>query len=327
MSKNLPTTERVRSILAEPAVKASFQNILGKRSAAFMSSIISAVAGNKQLEKCEPNSIVASAGIAATMDLPINPSLGLAHIVPYKGVAQFQIGWKGYVQLALRSGQYKTIHATPVWEGQIKKINQFTGEVEFNEGAEPGKEQVGYLLYFKLLNGYEKYFYMSAGECDDHGKRYSSAYKSGFGPWVDNFEAMALKTVVKLGLSKYGILSLEMQKALDVDSPVSRMVEELQDSADNETVVRQLNDVAVDTVQNPEAESQEQFGTLVSPSPGEVLVKLSKDSKPAKIKDIPQETLIKFVSWAYGETKINQTTKVYVANIEAYLGEEKHVEA
>jgi recombination protein RecT len=215
-SRAVAPVERLKGLLNTPAIKARFDEMLGKRSAAFTSSILSAVAANKQLAECEPMSVIQSAAIAAAMDLPINGSLGFAHIVPYKGVAQFQMGWKGFVQLAMRSGQYKTINATPVLEGQIKKHNVFTGEMEFNEAVTSDKH-LGYLLYFKLLNGYEKYFYMSHAECLAHGKRYSASFKKGFGVWIEDFEAMALKTVVKMGLSKYGILSLDMQEAMEKD--------------------------------------------------------------------------------------------------------------
>lgn len=208
--------ERLKSLMQSPQIKSRFEEMMGKRSAAFMSSIISAVSSNKALKEAEPMSVISAAAVAAAMDLPISPGLGFAHIVPYGNQAQFQIGWKGFVQLAMRSGQYKTINMTPVLEGQITNHNSFTGEMEFQEKSTSGKK-VGYLLYFKLLNGYEKYFYMTHEQCTSHGKRYSKSFAKGYGMWVDDFESMALKTVVKMGLSKYGVLSLDMQKALEVD--------------------------------------------------------------------------------------------------------------
>ncbi len=214
-------SERIQSIMRSDVVKKRFEDVLGKRAPAFMSSIISAVSANQQLKTCEPMSVISSAMIAAALDLPINPSLGFSHIVPYKGVAQFQMGWKGFIQLAMRSGQYKTINLTPVLEGQIKSHNPFTGEMEFQVES-TGNKQIGYLLYFKLLNGYEKYFYMTADQCESHAKRYSASYRKNFGVWVDDFESMSLKTVAKLGLSKYGILSVDMQKAIETDQAVIR---------------------------------------------------------------------------------------------------------
>lgn len=210
--------DRVKSMLALPGVRSRFEDVLGKRAPGFISSVISAVAANKQLALCEPRSVISAAIVSASMELPINSSLGMAHIVPYKGVAQFQIGWKGFIQLALRSGQYKTINLTPVLEGQIIKNDPFTGDMEFDpDAAEEDAETVGYLLYFRLLNGYEKYFYMTKEQCEEHAKKYSKSYQRKKGVWVDDFDAMALKTVAKLGLSKYGILSLEMQKAVEMD--------------------------------------------------------------------------------------------------------------
>lgn len=215
---NVPTKadDRLKSLINTDQVKQRFQEMLGSRAPAFMSSVISAVGTNPSLKKCEPMSVISAAAIAASMDLPINQSLGFAYIVPYGDNAQFQIGWKGIIQLAMRSGQYKTINITPVYEGQIKSHNPFTGEMEFNAQA-TSDQTVGYLLYFKLLNGYEKYFYMTKEQCQAHGKKYSKQFAYGKGRWAEDFDSMALKTVAKLGLSKYGILSLDMQKAIELD--------------------------------------------------------------------------------------------------------------
>lgn len=207
---------RVQKLLQSPSIKSRFDEVLGQKSAGFMSSIISAVSSNKYLLECDPMSVISSAAVAASMDLPINQNLGFAHIVPYKGVAQFQIGWKGLVQLAMRTGQYKTINATKILDGQIVVHNSFTGEMEFQEKSSSDKV-VGYLLYFKLMNGFEKFHYMTAEECKKHAQKYSAAFKAGYGPWKDDFDSMALKTVVKMGLSKYGILSIQMEKAISVD--------------------------------------------------------------------------------------------------------------
>jgi len=217
----LPTTAlRVESLLKDDTMKRRFEEVLGKRAPSFISSVISATKANKMLAECEPMSVISSAMIAATLDLPIVASLGFAHIVPYreKGtpIAQFQIGWKGLVQLAMRSGQYKTLNAAKVYEGQLKTWNSFTGEMEFQEERKSDKV-VGYVLYFRLINGFEKYVYWTSERCEAHGKRYSKSYAKGYGPWKDDFDAMALKTVVKDGLSKYGILSVEMQRAIVTD--------------------------------------------------------------------------------------------------------------
>ena len=305
------TQDRLKGLFAQDSVRSRFNEMLGKKSAGFISSVLSSVASNNNLAKCDPASVVASAAIAASMDLPVNPSLGMAHIVPYNGVAQFQMGWKGYVQLAMRSGQYKTLNAAIVREGQIKSHNPFTGEIELNIGViKPDAPVVGYMLYFKLVNGYEKYFYMTLDECMAHGKKYSQSFKKGFGQWAENFDAMALKTVVKLGLSKYGILSLDMQNAISSDerdvTPANDIVNQMHEIADMEAVNNKMDAVAVDTVQSPELESQE-------PDPGEFVVSFgSRKNKPCKLREIPEKELTEFISWAYTQEKLTDHIKDYL---------------
>jgi recombination protein RecT len=209
---------RIEGLLSKGAIRSRFDEVLGKKSAGFVSSIISAYKTDA-LKNAEPMSVVSAAMVAATLDLPINQSLGQAYIVAYGGVAQFQLGYKGYIQLAMRSGQYKTINATPIYDGQIKNHNSFTGEMELQE-QKLSNTIIGYLLYFKLLNGFEKFFYMTKDEVEAHGKRYSQMYKKGAGLWKTDFDAMALKTVIKMGLSKFGVLSVELQKAIVSDEGV-----------------------------------------------------------------------------------------------------------
>lgn len=216
--------ESVASILGRVDIKKRFDDILGKKSPGFMSSIISATSANKELSKADPNSVVRAAAIAAALDLPINPSLGFAHIVPYKDkgepVAQFQMGWKGFVQLAMRTGQYKTINAVQVYKGELVSRNRFTGEMELDESKRESDEIIGYVAYFRLINGFEKWLYMTSKETAAHGKRYSKSFDKDFGKWKTDFDAMSLKTVVKMLLSKYGILSIDMQTALQADQAI-----------------------------------------------------------------------------------------------------------
>ncbi len=205
------------NLLASTNVKKKFEDMLGKKAAGFVSSILSAVNSNPKLKKAEPWSVISAASIAASLDLPINPSLGFAHIVPYGGVAQFQIGWKGYVQLAQRTGQYLTINASPVCEGELISNNPFTGEMNLSRESRKSDKVIGYVLFFKLLNGFEKYYYMTKEQCEKHGKRYSDSYSEKWSWWQKDFDLMGLKTVVKGGLSKWGILSTEMQIAIQTD--------------------------------------------------------------------------------------------------------------
>lgn len=256
----------IKSYLANPAVKKKFEEILGKKAPGFISSIISAVTMNPRLAQCPPDSVVASAAIAASLDLPINPSLGMAHIVPYKNkdkvnVAQFQMGWKGYIQLGMRSGMYQIMNASVIHEGDIKNINRFTGEIEFNKDQIEGFEKrpiVGYCFYFKLTTGFEKYFYMTRKQCEQHGKRYSKSYETG--NWKSGFDGMALKTVVKQALSKYGVLSIEMQKAITSDQAVVDDKGDVIDYPDNPE--NDITDTVEITEQKIEQTPKQQYNTL-----------------------------------------------------------------
>lgn len=202
---------------------------LGKRAGQFTTSLLSLVNANDNIAKCTPVTIVQAALTAASMDLPINQNLGFAYIVPYKnhGVmeAQFQMGWKGFVQLAQRSGKFKTINTTDVREGEVKTRDRMTGELEFtwieDDNERNSKAIVGYLAYFELLNGFKKSLFMTKAEIEHHAGRYSQSFKSGFNsPWKTDFDLMAQKTALKLLLGKFAPLSTEMQEAVAADQSV-----------------------------------------------------------------------------------------------------------
>lgn len=210
------------------AVKRKFEELLGKRAPAFITSVLQITQSNNMLINADPMSVFNAAAVAATMDLPLNQNLGFAYIVPYnerqkdntfKQVAQFQMGYRGFIQLAQRSGQFKTISASPIYQGQIVSNNPLTG-IEFDFGKKESDVIIGYAAYFKLLNGFEKTLYMSAEELKKHGLRFSQTYKKGFGLWKDDFDGMAIKTVIKLLLSKYAPLSIEMQTAVIADQSI-----------------------------------------------------------------------------------------------------------
>lgn len=217
---NLQERASIRSLLSQESVKKRFEELLGRKAPGFMSSVLNIVNGNTQLQQCNPQQILASAAVAAAMDLVIDPNLGFAYIVPYKGKAQFQMGWRGYVQLAMRTGQYQTINATHVYEGEIKSHNRITGMIEFDPDGRTSDTIVGYVAYFRLLNGFEKYDYMSLDAITAHAKRFSQSFGKSFSPWNTDFDSMATKTVLKRLLSKYGILSIEMQTAVSADQAV-----------------------------------------------------------------------------------------------------------
>ena len=198
------------------ALNGRFEAFLGSKTAQFLTSMLSVVGGSDQLQKCAPDSIVKAAMVAALMDLPIDPNLGFAYIVPYKGAATFQMGYKGFVQLAIRTGQYQKINATVIHESQVNSYNPVTDEFEFDFDCEPSGCKM-FIAYIRMTNGFEKFHMMTEKQANDHGKKYSQSFKKGFGPWKDNFDGMALKTCLKLLLSKYGYLSVEMQTAVKSD--------------------------------------------------------------------------------------------------------------
>lgn len=219
-SNGLQEATTVRSLLARDSIKKRFEELLGRKAPGFMSSVINIVNSNTQLQQCDPNQVIAAAAVAAAMDLPIDPNLGFAYIVPYKGKAQFQMGYKGFVQLAMRTGMYKTINATHVYEGEIESFNRITGEVKFSETGATSDKIVGYIAYFRLLNGFEKYEYWPIEKVREHAQRFSQSYGSNYSPWKTDFDAMATKTVLKHLLSRYGVLSIEMQTAVKADQAV-----------------------------------------------------------------------------------------------------------
>lgn len=217
----------IKSLLNRDDVKAKFTEMLGKRATSFITSVLQIVSSNQLLAKADPSSIYQAASVAATLDLPLNNNLGFAYIVPYnakqpdgsyKQVAQFQMGYKGFIQLAQRSGQFKTISAAPIYEGQLIEQNPLLGfRFDFTK---KGDKIIGYAAYFQLLNGFEKTLYMSIDELDRHGKKFSQTFKKGFGLWKDDFDGMAIKTVLKLLLAKFAPLSVDMQKAVITDQAV-----------------------------------------------------------------------------------------------------------
>lgn len=275
-------TQSLKTLVSSESIKKRFNEILGKKSAAFVSSLISVSNNNELLTKADPTTVVTAGIMAATLDLPINQNLGFAYIVPfYNGKkkiyeAQFQMGYKGYIQLAIRAGKYKKINAIKIYEGEIKKRNRLTGEFEL--GDPTGDDVVGYMAYFRLENGYEQYLYMTKEEMEAHAKKYSQTYKKGFGLWKTDFDAMAIKTVLKQLLSKYGILSVEMQNmanALASDGAVIRDNDgELTPDFEGETIDVQ-SDVAETITNNANSETIDIEPTptseFVDPETGEVV--------------------------------------------------------
>lgn len=238
------------------AVKKNLQAMLGQKAQGFATSVLSVVNNNRLLQNSEPSSIYSSAMVAASMDLPIQPNLGFAAIVPYGRQAQFQIMTKGLLQLAIRSGQYARITNAVVHEGELVRYDPFKDEYVFDASKRTSDKVIGYMAYFCTVGGYEKYFYMTADEALAHGKRYSKSFNNGV--WKENPEAMCLKTVLKLLLSKYGILSIEMQRAIKFDQGVVKGDFTQMESVD------EIDDAEVEYIDNPQQGIDEEKAQAVA---------------------------------------------------------------
>lgn len=239
------------SYLRSDVVKQELVASVGKaRADQVVASLMSLVNSNIVLKECDPPTVFAAAMTAAALDLPINPSLGQAYIIPFNNKvkvgeetitkrngetyqkpiyewrkqAQFQMGYKGFVQLGLRSGKYRTMHAGDVREGEFLGEDHLTGELEFKWEKDAAKradlEITGFVAYIELTTGFRKSLYMSVADLEAHAKKYSKSYAEGYGQWADNFEGMAKKTVLKLLIDKWGIKTTAIERALVADQAV-----------------------------------------------------------------------------------------------------------
>ena len=287
LAKKETTPQQViKQFFTADSVQNKFRELLGKKSQGFIASLLQVVNANESLQKANPQTIYQAAMMAATLDLPINQNLGFAYIIPYnekvkiagqpdswRSVAQFQMGYKGFIQLAQRSGQFKTISAAPIYEGQLIEENPLTG-FTFDFTKKKSEKIIGYAAYFELLNGFQKTLYMTECELKSHGTRFSQTYKKGFGLWSDDFNSMALKTVIKLLLSKFAPLSIEMQRAVITDQSIIN---------DSETL-------DVDYVDNTESEEEK-----VNPVHQRISLMIedakSVDELNSLRKDVPEEMI------------------------------------
>lgn len=228
---NNDALSEVKRLMKTKDVKSRFNMALGEKAPQFMISIINAVASNNRLKYCNPNSIMAAAMVAASIDLPVDSNLGFSALVPYNNICQFQMMYKGYIQLAIRTGAYEKMNCAEVYGDELEMYNPITGECIFTEDFSSCKDRksndlnkvVGYYAWFRLKSGFVKELYMSKAEITEHAKKYSSAYrkdlyeKTRTSQWSINFDTMAKKTVLKLLLSRWGVLSVNMQRAIEAD--------------------------------------------------------------------------------------------------------------
>ena len=224
----------VTSLIKSDSFKQRCAEVLGSKAQQYIASLISLVNQTASLETCEPNSVAMAAMTAATLDLPVNSNLSFAHIIPYnskqkdgtyKKFAQFQMGWRGFVQLAMRTGRYETINVTEVYANQYKGMDVLSGQILLNNVEGEG-EIIGYLAHFRLIPadgqsiGYWKTLYMNIAQLHEHGKKYSKTYHQDGSKWKVDFPSMAKKTVIKLLLSRWGLLSIEMRIAVLTDQAI-----------------------------------------------------------------------------------------------------------
>ena len=196
----------LKAIMRSNEINSRFAEVVGNNNAGgYISSVLIAVAQNKDLQNCNPNSIISSALRAATMRLSVDPSTGQAHIVPFGGKATLIVGWRGIYHMAIRTGKYRFINLITIYDSDILQEDTMTGNYLIDRHGKTGKV-VGYMLYFQLLSGFSKTFYMTNEECEAHGQKYSRSYNSRDSMWQKDPHVMFKKTVMLLGLKKWGYL-------------------------------------------------------------------------------------------------------------------------
>lgn len=241
---NLAKIEEFKGILNTQTIRAQLKNSLKEKSGAFMSSMIDLYSTDSQLQNCNPQDVVMECIKSAVLDLPLVKSLGFAYVVPYKNKPTFTIGYKGLIQLAQRTGKYKTINAGNVYEGELLGEDRLSGMLDLS-GEKISNEVVGYFAYFKLLNGYEKVLYMSKEDMVEYADKYSPSYqaskKDGFSPWYKEFDKMAQKTVLRRLIGTYGPMSIEMAKAIESDDVGKTPHQEIKENANKKII-----DITVD---------------------------------------------------------------------------------
>lgn len=273
--QTLPTAEVKKpsfsAIIRQENYKKRFEEVLKENAPQFISGLISAVNLNSKLKDADPDSVCGSAMVAASLDLSVIPSLGFAALVPYGKQCQFQIMYKGLIQLALRSGQYKSINVTEIYKDEFSGFNPLTGQVSIDTSILNGDRAnerkanvIGYAAYFSFVNGYEHTEFWSNKRVLDHAKKYTKSYNQQYGTfsgaWLTHFDEMAKKTVLKNALSKWGILSTKMQKAIVDDQKIysdaddEGVYEEVQESATEAPVEAPKKEEAKAKVEAPKAQ-------------------------------------------------------------------------
>ena len=235
--------------LNNDAIKKQIAQVVGgKNGTRFIASVISAVQNNQELQKCTNSSILSAALLGESLQLSPSPQLGQYYMVPFRNSktketeAQFQLGYKGYIQLTLRSGQYRKLNVLAIKEGELISYDPLNEEIEVrlieDEAERENAETVGYYAMFEYINGFRKTLYWSKAKMEAHAEKYSMGYRAheGFTFWEKDFDGMAYKTMLRQLISKWGIMSIDMMSALDSDMAVIR-ADGSKEYVDNEDVI------------------------------------------------------------------------------------------
>ncbi len=327
-------SERLKAALDSPNVQAQFNNALKENKDSFVASLMDLYANDSKLQQCEPSAVILEALKAAVLKLPIIKSLGQAWIIPYQKsvkvfdavtkreewkkvlIPQFQMAYRGYIQLAMRTGHYKRINNDIVYDGEIKYKNKLTGEIDLTGEPTLPLKPVGYFAYIELMNGFSKVLYSTTDEVKAHAAKYSKSYNptEKDNIWNKEFDAMAKKTVLSNLLNHYGYLSVEMQTAMandfESDSTFSGSVQsEIRDNANQEEMAfDDAEDVTNDPEQNgsqqPEenqqqqlSEGQEQITVPITPAAQKEPISIKATERPgaaAKQQEKPNESGLLF---------------------------------
>lgn len=239
---NLPA---IRQELLSDGIQKHLETRLGEKAGTFVTSVLDLCGEDKMLQACDPKLVVKESLKAAGLDLPINRSLGFCYVIPYKdkGVPkpQFQLGYKGYIQLAIRTGQYKHLNAGIIYEGEYMVEDRIKGTLEI-AGEKKSDTAVGYFCYMQLINGFEKAIGWSKERVQKHAERFSKSYNSKTSPWKSDFDAMALKTMILQLVPRYGPMTIEMSQAVPNDQSSdfqgfdNNVNQEISDNANQEVI-------------------------------------------------------------------------------------------
>lgn len=274
--------QTLSAYLSQDAVKSKINEVIGgKDGQRFISAIVSATTANPALQECTNSSILSAAMLGESLKLSPSPQLGQYYLVPYndknKGkVAQFQLGYKGYIQLAIRSGQYKKLNVLGIKEGELIRFDPLNEEIEVrlieDEEAREAAETIGYYAMFEYTNGFKKAMYWSRAKMEAHALKYSQGYRKDkekgwkYTFWSKDFDGMAYKTMLRQLISKWGIMSIEIQQAMDADMGVIHddgTVDYVDNQPTDNNIIEadaEVVDVAEEPAENNDAVQQALFG-------------------------------------------------------------------